>query len=237
MTNKRYIYAALIIFAFIAYNFSKIPLIRHVYGVKTESADEQVLYEQIVMLPQVYDQRATFGKYEAILKFRAEYYVIGRAVYVDVYDNSYYLGFKSKQQQLNALYSTVSPLDVSLFIGATGAAGNWQKIKVDHEYRVLTWRWNRQDKVTVNRDDINNNHVIAASTAVRRGFDTVKKGDIVQMKGFLLDWNPVGEFGDIDFKTALTAGEIADFKLGGKISGLCRFFYVTELTVKGYTFK
>lgn len=57
------------------------------------------------------------------------------------------------------------------------------------------------------------------------------------MKGFLLDWNPLGEFADIDFKTALISGEIADFKLGGRISGLCRYFYITELTVKGYVFK
>ena len=237
MSGKKYLFFWALVLLFLAYYLSKIWIIQQIYGVKTESADEQFSFEQITILPQDYRQSASFGKYEAVLDFRAEYQVIGRAVYVDIYDRSFYFGIKGPQQQLNALYNAVSPLDISLFIGQTAENGNWQKIKVGHEYRVLTWRWRPADKVTVNHDEVSNSHVIPASTAIRRGFDTISKGDIVQMKGFLLDWNPVGEFADIDFKTALTPGEIADFKLGGKISGLCRYFYVTELAVKGYAFK
>lgn len=237
MRNKKYLIFAMLILLSGAYFFGKILLIRQIYGIETESTIEAPLYEQITMLPQEYRENARFGKYDVLINFRAEYQVIGRAVYVDVYDNSFYFGFKSKQQELNALYNAVSPLDISLFIGETAQDGNWQKIKVGHEYRVLTWQWQRSDKVTVNMDEISNSHVIPANTAVRRGFDTIRKGDIVYLNGFLLDWNPLGEFEDIKYKTALTAGEIADFKIGGRISGLCRYFYVTELAVGGYTFK
>lgn len=237
MRNKKYLIFAMLILLSGAYFFGKILLIRQIYGIETESTIEAPLYEQITMLPQEYRENARFGKYDVLINFRAEYQVIGRAVYVDVYDNSFYFGFKSKQQELNALYNAVSPLDISLFIGETAQDGNWQKIKVEHEYRVLTWQWQRSDKVTVNMDEISNSHVIPANTAVRRGFDTIRKGDIVYLNGFLLDWNPLGEFEDINFKTALTAGEIADFKIGGRISGLCRYFYVTELAVGGYMFK
>lgn len=237
MRNKKYLIFAMLILLSGAYFFGKILLIRQIYGIETESTIEAPLYEQITMLPQEYRENARFGKYDVLINFRAEYQVIGRAVYVDVYDNSFYFGFKSKQQELNALYNAVSPLDISLFIGETAQDGNWQKIKVGHEYRVLTWQWQRSDKVTVNMDEISNSHVIPANTAVRRGFDTIRKGDIVYLKGFLLDWNPLGEFEDIKYKTALTAGEIADFKIGGRISGLCRYFYVTELAVGGYMFK
>lgn len=238
MQDKKYMRAALVLVLLVTvYTFGKVPLIQHVYGSKANTLGKEPLFEQITMLPQEYKQTASFGKYEAALNFRAEYQVTGRAVYVDVYDNSFYFGFKSKQQELNTLYNAVSPLDISLFIGQTAADGNWQKIKVGHEYRVMTWRWSSADKVTVNMDEISNSHIIPASTAIRHGFDTINKGDIVYINGFLLDWNPVGEFADIDFKTALTPGEIADFKLGGRISGLCRYFYVTELTVKGYAFK
>lgn len=237
MRNKKYLIFAMLILLSGAYFFGKILLIRQIYGIETESTIEAPLYEQITMLPQEYRENARFGKYDVLINFRAEYQVIGRAVYVDVYDNSFYFGFKSKQQELNALYNAVSPLDISLFIGETAQDGNWQKIKVGHEYRVLTWQWQRSDKVTVNMDEINNSHVIPANTAVRRGFDTIRKGDIVYLNGFLLDWNPLGEFEDIKYKTALTAGEIADFKIGGRISGLCRYFYVTELAVGGYMFK
>lgn len=237
MRNKKYLIFAMLILLSGAYFFGKILLIRQVYGIETESTIEAPLYEQITMLPQEYRENARFGKYDVLINFRAEYQVVGRAVYVDVYDNSFYFGFKSKQQELNTLYNAVSPLDISLFIGETAQDGNWQKIKVGHEYRVLTWQWQRSDKVTVNMDEISNSHVIPANTAVRRGFDTIRKGDIVYLNGFLLDWNPLREFEDINFKTALTAGEIADFKIGGRISGLCRYFYVTELAVGGYTFK
>ncbi len=237
MRNKKYLIFAMLILLSGAYFFGKILLIRQIYGIETESTIEAPLYEQITMLPQEYRENARFGKYDVLINFRAEYQVIGRAVYVDVYDNSFYFGFKSKQQELNALYNAVSPLDISLFIGETAQDGNWQKIKVGHEYRVLTWQWQRSDKVTVNMDEISNSHVIPANTAVRRGFDTIRKGDIVYLNGFLLDWNPLGEFEDIKYKTALTAGEIADFKIGGRISGLCRYFYVTELAVGGYMFK
>lgn len=237
MRNKKYLIFAMLILLSGAYFFGKILLIRQIYGIETESTIEAPLYEQITMLPQEYRENARFGKYDVLINFRAEYQVIGRAVYVDVYDNSFYFGFKSKQQELNALYNAVSPLDISLFIGETAQDGNWQKIKVGHEYRVLTWQWQRSDKVTVNMNEISNSHVIPANTAVRRGFDTIRKGDIVYLNGFLLDWNPLGEFEDIKYKTALTAGEIADFKIGGRISGLCRYFYVTELAVGGYMFK
>lgn len=237
MRNKKYLIFAMLILLSGAYFFGKILLIRQIYGIEAESTIEAPLYEQITMLPQEYRENARFGKYDVLINFRAEYQVVGRAVYVDVYDNSFYFGFKSKQQELNTLYNAVSPLDISLFIGETAQDGNWQKIKVGHEYRVLTWQWQRSDKVTVNMDEISNSHVIPANTAVRRGFDTIRKGDIVYLNGFLLDWNPLGEFEDINFKTALTAGEIADFKIGGRISGLCRYFYVTELAVGGYTFK
>lgn len=237
MRNKKYLIFAMLILLSGAYFFGKILLIRQIYGIETESTIEAPLYEQITMLPQEYRENARFGKYDVLINFRAEYQVVGRAVYVDVYDNSFYFGFKSKQQELNALYNAVSPLDISLFIGETAQDGNWQKIKVGHEYRVLTWQWQRSDKVTVNMDEISNSHVIPANTAVRRGFDTIRKGDIVYLNGFLLDWNPLGEFEDIKYKTALTAGEIADFKIGGRISGLCRYFYVTELAVGGYMFK
>lgn len=238
MQDKKYMRAALVLVLLVAvYTFGKVPLIQHVYGSKANTLGEEPLFEQITMLPQEYKQTASFGKYEAVLNFRAEYQVTGRAVYVDIYDRSFYFGIKGPQQQLNALYNAVSPLDISLFIGQTAADGNWQKIKVGHEYRVMTWRWSSADKVTVSHDEISNSHIIPASTAIRRGFDTINKGDIVYIKGFLLDWNPVGEFAGIDFKTALTPGEIADFKLGGRISGLCRYFYVTELTVKGYAFE
>lgn len=237
MRNKKYLIFAMLILLSGAYFFGKILLIRQIYGIETESTIEAPLYEQITMLPQEYRENARFGKYDVLINFRAEYQVIGRAVYVDVYDNSFYFGFKSKQQELNALYNAVSPLDISLFIGETAQDGNWQKIKVGHEYRVLTWQWQCSDKVTVNMDEISNSHVIPANTAVRRGFDTIRKGDIVYLNGFLLDWNPLGEFEDIKYKTALTAGEIADFKIGGRISGLCRYFYVTELAVGGYMFK
>lgn len=197
----------------------------------------QMLAEKIEVLPQPFLQTVKFGKYDIALNFRATYEVHGRAVYVDVYDKGFHIGFKTEQDKFNDVYNAVSPLDLSLFIGKTAAEDNWQKIDVSHEYRVIIWKWKYKDNPVVNTSEISNNHIIPASVNVRRGFDTIKKGDIVYLSGYLLDWEPLGEFAGTKMKTALTPGEIADFKLGGKTSSLCRYFYVEQLQVRGFVYR
>ncbi len=217
----------------------RIVLWQQIFGERQTSEAAQNLYltEKIEMLPESFEQVARFGEYDVALRFRAVYQVYSRAMYVDIYDRDFRIGFKSLQDKYKAVYNAVSPLDLSLFIGETAAEGNWQKIDVSHEYRVVLWEWKYKDNPVVNRDEISNNHILTANLNVRRGFDTIKKGDLVYLSGYLLDWEPLGEYSDMVMKTALTPGEIADFKLGGKTSNLCRYFYVERLETRGYVYQ
>jgi hypothetical protein len=121
--------------------------------------------------------------------------------------------------------------------GQTGEDGNWQKFDVSHEYRILSYGYSSADNPIVHREDINNLHVIPANLAVRRGLDLVDRGKIVRLKGWLVDWVELGEFADMPFNSALTAGEIAPFQAGGRMTGLCYFVYLTELSVGGLLFR
>ena len=238
-TNKKYLWWLLPVALWLAWvGFARTFLWQRIFGQPmAENAAELPLVEEITLLPQNRQQTVLFGDYAVRLDFRAAYQVRGRAVYVDIYDSGFHLGFKSEQDKANELYNAVSPLDLSLFVGATAAADNWQKIDVSHEYRVIIWEWQYKDNPIVNQDEISNNHIIPANNNIRRGFDTIKKGDIVFLSGYLLDWQPVGEYAYMDMKTALTPGEIADFKLGGKTSSLCRYFYVEQLQVRGFVYQ
>ena len=157
--------------------------------------------------------------------------------YFDKSHDDFYFGLKTEQQKLDEAYNAVAPLDLSLFIGSTAAEDNWQKINVSHEYRVLIWQYDYADKPVVNMAEISNSHIIPANNNIRRGFDTLSPGDVIFIKGYLVDWHDMGKYQEYEYKTALTPGEIADFKLGGKVSGLCRQFYVTQLQANGYIFE
>lgn len=182
-------------------------------------------------------QIVQFGDYSVELTFRASAQMTGRVVYVDIYDHSFSVGFKSPNMRMKDVYNTISPLDISIISGQTAVDGNWQKFTITHEYRAVFWQYNYKDHPVFNNGDINNLHVIPASNAVRRGIDTLKTGEIIKLSGWLVDWRELGEFADYPYQTAKEIGQIADFKLGGNISGLCYFFYITELAVDGYVYK
>lgn len=235
--SKKYIAIIIVILLAFWYWQGRTLLWQRAFGTPTNPIVSDNLFEQIEMLPQPFTTTADFKNYKVWLNFRASYQAYARVVYVDVYDRGFYFGFKTDQQKLNEAYNAVSPLDLSLFIGKTAADGNWQKIDISHEYRTLMWQYTYSDNPTVDIAEISNSHIIPANNNIRRAFDTLSPGDIIFIKGYLIDWHDTGEFAEYEYKTALTAGEIADFKIGGKISGLCRQFYVTYLEADGYSYQ
>lgn len=178
-----------------------------------------------------------FNGEQVSIKKLAEYEVIGRAVYVDIYDTGIYFGKKSEQVKLNKFYNKIAPLDISLFIGKTAAEDNWQKIKVEHEYRTVLWSYSYADKPVANNSEISNNHIIPANNNIRRSFDLIKKGEPIYMKGYLVDWHGMDKYADIDFASATKPGEYAEFLIGGTPSLLCRQFYVTKVIYNSYVYE
>lgn len=188
-------------------------------------------------LPESTPQIIPFGKYNIEITLRAEATITARVIYVDFYGQAFYLGKKTPNALMREVYDTVSPLDLSIVSGASAQDGNWQKFEISHEYRTLFYRYEYADRPIFNYGDFNNLHILPASNAVRRAFDILKPGDIVSLKGLLIDWRDTGEFAAFPYRTAQTIGQIADFKLGGQISGLCYYLYVTELATDGYIYR
>ena len=207
---------------------------------KQTSERNTAFYEQFADFDGVQPwKKAHIGGYDIQYSLRKKYKIRGRVVWVDWNDGIINTWYHSALRPTTKLYNAVAAVDVSIIHGATAADGNWQKIKFNHEERGLTYTYLYADNPIVNSDEINNNHVIPASFAVRRGLSILKKGEIAEFEGYLMDWRGTGRFADFKIETATYAGELhAKDLYGGRAgAGLCRQFYVTKLIVGGYVFE
>jgi len=147
-----------------------------------------------------------------------------KVVFVEHYDSPF-----SYDYYENDLYDDVAPLDLSIFVGDT--AKNWKKYKVKHEQRLM---------IVLNQVNLNefaNLHIIPANDIIRKGFKTISRGDDVYLKGYLIDWNGIGEYDYFKIKTARSFNEESKERPGGNFALLCLQFFVEELNANGYTFK
>ena len=236
---KKYILIFIII-SYLSWQFIfKKPVYQQLYGYKSDITYQgQALYLDIQGLSEQQEiQQANLGGYD--IEYTLKAYLQGwvRVAYVDIYDNNFHIGKKTFQVQAHDLYNKVSPLDLSLMIGKTAEDGNWQKISVKHEYRVVSWNYEYKNPPFFRIEDVSNFHILPATLSIRRGMDTIRQGDIIFIKGYLLDWKGTGKFDDVKFTTALYEGQTSDQKYGGnKLSFKCFYLYVTDLIVNGYAF-
>lgn len=184
-------------------------------------------------------QRVEISGYVIDYQIRRKYKVNGRVVFVDWNDGIINTWYHAAANEGVKLYNAVSSVDVSVIHGATAEDGNWQKLKFKHEERGLSFRYQYADNPVVKHDEINNNHVIPATTAVRRAIAVMKVGEIVEMEGYLMDWKGTGKFSWFDIQTATEPGELHSKQLYGGVpgAGLCRQFYVTKVCFDGYCFE
>lgn len=237
--QKKYIYIITIFLCFTVIKVGKRPLYMLIWG-KPSSQKLSHTYEQFAdIVPPQQWQETTISGYKIKYQLRKKYKVCGRVVWVDWNDGLINTWYHSAQRPSTKLYNAVAAVDVSIIHGATSADNNWNKIKFDHEERGLRYTYLYADNPIVNTDEINNNHVIPASSAIRRALAIIKKGEFVEMEGYLMDWKGTGKFANFNIKTATAAGDIHTEKLyGGRYgAGLCRQFYVTKVTINGYTFE
>lgn len=239
MSNSKKIIAFVLLAAFLWKGFLQQFLWQRFFSTSVAEANlkNHVLNEKIELIENSPQELLPLGKDNIYVQKMASYEVWGRIVYVDIYDTDFYFGKKSEQVKFNKFYNRIAPLDVSLFIGETAKEGNWQKIKVTHEYRAVYWRYKYADNPIVHDEEISNNHIIPANSNIRRSFDIMEKGQIVYMKGFLVDWKGQNQYSSIDFKSATKQGEFASFRLGGDISYLCRQFYVTQVIYNNFVYE
>lgn len=238
--KKKHVYLIVFCLLFAIWHFyAKNITYKYIYGKKSERIyQNEPLDVKINILPDNQPiQTAKLNGYDIKYKFRASYQGWQRMVYIDVYEYDFHIGRKTRSVKLNDFYNKVSPLDLSLLSGETAQDGNWQKIDISHEYRLLKIGYRYEDAPIVKFSEYSNLHILPANKTIRRGLDTIRKGDIIFIKGWLLDFFGIGEFNGVEFTTALGQSEISDDKYGGKIAGKCYYLFVTELIVGDYIFK
>lgn len=211
------------------------PAYQYWYGQPAALPEDTPQEESIVPLDEENWQAAKVGEYEILFRRRRQYAVLGRVVFVDHYDGWLKTWYLSAGRKAVKLYNAVAPFDLSIIHGETAADGNWQKIDFDHEERALLWRY--ASGVRADSREINNNHSIPASENVRAALKILRAGEKVYAEGYLVDWKGSGEFAQVEFDTALEAGEISKQRLGGSLTGLCRQFLITKIVFDGYVFE
>lgn len=239
MNLKKYQKLAAVVLCLVLVKEGQRPLYQFLWGNYTGGKFE-VGGEEFVAFPdtEVW-QKAEVGGYEIEYQIRRKYKVRGRIVFVDRNDGIVNTWYHAAANEGVKLYNAVASVDVSVIHGATAEDGNWQKLEFKHEERGLIWRYRYADKPVVNNREINNNHVIPATTAVRRAVDVMKVGEIVEMEGYLMDWKGTGKFSWFNVQTATEPGELHSEQLYGGVpgAGLCRQFYVTKVCFDGYCFE
>ena len=194
--------------------------------------DTSESFEELGNLPW---QQTTINGYQIKYRLRAKYHIIGRIIWIDWNDGLINTWYHSAGKQGTKLYNAIATVDISIAHGATSDPDNLRKIKFSHSERALNYTYLYKDNPIINHSEINNNHVIPASFAIRQAIAIMKKGDIAEFEGYLMDWQGTGKFSWFNIETATKSGDIHTRQLYGGIpgAGMCRQFYVTKIIYNG----
>ncbi len=188
---------------------------------------------KINLLENSAEKQFSNGEYTITYTPRAEIEISARAVYIQYYNN--YLS--SFDYYSHPLYDSIAPLDLSIFIGST--AEYWKDYKVKHEKRFL-WvsaRSTADGWKNAPLGEWENLHIIPLNKNIFKGFKTIHPGDIIRIKGQLIDWQ--GEYNNkaIKMETALDFTTVSKERDAGQLTWLCMQVLVTELYANGYIFR
>ena len=155
-----------------------------------------------------------------------------RVVYIDEYDKK----FAFDDYYSHPLYDTFAPLDATLFVRSM--ADNWKNFRIKHERRgAFVGCYNKEACALYNPKEWTNAHIIPNNQNIRKGFKTIQKGDVIKIKGFLVDWQGKGKYDYFKIKTARHFADDSEEKAGGRPTLLCMQIYVLELIANNYVYK
>ena len=224
---KKFIFLCISLFV-LFHSFISNIYYKKTYGFPDEKNINVSLKPNIKILKNPTTEKIVINDYEIEIQKVASIELNAKTVFIEHYNKLF-----SYDYYEHPLYDIIAPLDLSVFVGEM--ADNWKKYKVKHEQRLLLIKPTGNKKII--SDEWNNIHIIPSNTNIHKGFHTVKKGDDVYLKGYLIDWRGVGEFSNFKARTARYFGEASKELAEGNFTYLCAQFFVQELNVNGHTFK
>jgi len=222
--KKRYIYIASAVLLFL-FSFIKTFCYQSFFGQKNDFLLPENFEVNIIPITQKETLSLYRDEYKIYYEPQAQINLYAKAVYIDFNDTF----FSSFDYYSNSVYDTIAPIDLSVFIGSM--AENWKKFKIKHERRVMLVYGD------IKVGEWENIHIIPATENIRRGFETIKAGDDILLKGFLINWQGTGNYNYLKMETALSFETISKEQIAGRNSWLCMQLYATELRANGYIYK
>ena len=221
--------AGAILFLYMYPEYIKRPIYQHLYGKPYEKRLN--VWEHDVFGDLNAEQKKSFSrKYKGtkITFFpQKSYEVVARIGVLERYDTfweKFYHGYDENRR----IYNLFSPIDLALVQGQGAYSEKFDRC-FKHEYRLL---WSCPD---IDRKYFNNNHMIPANRTIKKGLETLHKGDIVYIKGLLVnvkvpDWDMMltGTSHDMTHKNQFA---------GGLYTGMCFLVYLQKLAVNGYVYE
>ena len=224
--NKRFLkkILSLVVFFILFYPFIIKIYNQNTFGIPEYRDIDVYQKPNIVLIDNPIKEKFETDKYTIEINKVANIELDAKVVYVDHYDSPFHYDYYQ-----NELYDNVAPLDLSVFVG--DMALNWKNYKIKHEQRVLSVYGGYTP------GEWENIHIIPANDIIHKGFKTVSRGDDVYLKGYLIDWNGLGEFDYFKIKSARSFTDATKERIGGNFTWLCLQFFVEELYVNGFTYK
>lgn len=158
---------------------------------------------------------------------KKQYSVTARIGILDRY-GGFWESFYHGHDENRKIYNSFAPIDLALVHGA-GAYHEKFGSCFKHEYRLL---WSCPE---IKSDYFNNYHMVPANDNLRKGLETLRKGDIVYIEGRLVNVK-VPNWNEMNTGTSHNMTHKDQFA-GGLYTGMCFIVYLEKLAVDGYVYE
>jgi hypothetical protein len=231
-----------ILLAIVVWNYIGIDrfFYKYFYGKSTSekiTLSTEPLIEDVI-LPTPGPQDLYVGKYKIKGNIRKKFTLSGTLLYRDdnsSFDKKYFWNAGPKSGKL---HKQIASVDLTIAYGKTGVATNAENldVKLDPNLASLSCKIL---PCKLDATEWGNFHVLPMNKTIHKGLLSLpeSKNVPVYIEGYLIDWNGVGEYDDLSFKTILAPGQSLDKNSDGKKTDTCYQIYLTKLIYDGRVFE
>lgn len=129
----------------------------------------------------------------------------------------------SKNNYRSGWESSLSPMDLAIVWNVLAVGNNSKSIRFRQVHRWVKYRLKKDSPYSIsfiNRNS-SNNHIIPSNSNVRAALNRVRKNDIIELQGYLVNVNGTYRNRRVSWRTSLTRTDTG--------SGACEIIYVTSV--------
>lgn len=128
----------------------------------------------------------------------------------------------SKCRYARGFWSKISPYDYAIAWGDVPNHMKYLKFSQTHRYCLYNFRYDIPIAKSYIDSHMSNNHLIAANSNIRKAFKKLKKGNLIEIEGYLVYvMGRENKRGSLNWNSSLTRLDTGD--------GACEILFVTKL--------